>query len=229
MATPPPEPLAPEPRPRFRRSRATGRPRLSGRVLGLALGAGLLVAALAAHLLGRPRLAFTNRLAAPVRLVVGRNPPRSVAPGETIRQSLSRGGSVLAQWELVRPLSADGRPMGSDIRGSIVMAEPSGTMERSAQARGPDADYFAPLISNGSSDQLRIVVNAGLEGALDCGCAVRPGARRVFIGYYPLYQNSTVRARTADGRTATFRDLGSSVTNPDGTVGLRFVVRDLRR
>ena len=123
MATPSPEPLAPEPRPRFRRSRATGRPRLSGRVLGLALGAGLLVAALAAYLLGRPRLAFTNRLAAPVRLVVGRNPPRSVAPGETIRQSLSHGGSVLAQWELVRPLSADGRPMGSEIRGSIVMAE----------------------------------------------------------------------------------------------------------
>jgi len=229
MAMPPPQPLAPEPRPPFRRSPAGGPPRLSGRALGLALGAGLLLAGIAGYLLARPRLVFTNRLAAPVRLALGQHPPRSVAPGETIRQSVSRGSSMLAQWELVRPLSADGRPMGSEIRGSIVVASPGGTMERSAQARGPDADYFAPLISNSSNDQLRIVVNAGLEGALDCGCAVRPGAKRVFIGYYPLYQNSTVRARTADGRTATFRDLGANVTNADGTVGLRFGARDLRR
>ena len=229
MTTPPPDPLGPEARPPFRRSQASGWPRLSGRVLGWALGVGLLVAAVAGYLLARPRFVFTNSLAAPVRLVLGQNPPRSVAPGETIRQTVARGSSVLAQWELVRPLSADGRPMGSEIRGSIVIAKPSGTIERSARARGSDADYFAPLISNSSNDQLRIVVNAGLEGALDCGCAVRPGARRVFIGYYPLYQNSTVRARTGDGRSATFRDLGANVTNADGTLGLRFVAGDLRR
>ena len=46
---------------------------------------------------------------------------------------------------------------------------------------------------------LRVTVNAGLVGALDCGCAVRPGGTRVFIGYYRLYQNSTVRARSTAG------------------------------
>jgi len=72
-----------------------------------------------------------------------------------------------------------------------------------------------------------VTVNSGLEGSLDCGCAVRPGARRVFIGYYPLFQNSTVRA-TAGNRSATFRDLGASVITPDGTIGLRFDAKDLR-
>ena len=59
----------------------------------------------------------------------------------------------------------------------------------------------------------------GLEGALDCGCAVRPGGRRVFVGYYRLCQNSTVQGRASGGRAATFRDLGPSVVAPDGLSG----------
>jgi hypothetical protein len=99
----------------------------------------------------------------------------------------------------------------------------------SAWVRQGDADYFAPLITNASDSLLRITVNAGLQGGgLDCGCAVRPGAKRVFIGYYRLYQNSTARAWTASGAEATFRDLGPQVTRRDGTVGLRFDNKDLR-
>ena len=41
----------------------------------------------------------------------------------------------------------------------------------------------------------RVMVNAGLEGAVDCAARSGPGARRVFIGYYRLYRNSTVEAR----------------------------------
>jgi hypothetical protein len=141
---------------------------------------------------------------------------------------MPRGQAIVAQWELVRPLSADGSPMGSEVRGSVVIREPSGTFRRSARARGTDADYFAPLITNASQELLRVRVNAGLEGFLDCGCAVRPGARRVFIGYYPLFQNSTVRASMRDGRSATFKDLGSGVVTADGTVGLRFESQDFR-
>jgi hypothetical protein len=118
--------------------------------------------------------------------------------------------------------------MGSEVRGSIVVPDPSGTIRRSARARGADADYFAPLITNATEDMLRVRVNAGLEGSLDCGCAVRPGAKRVFIGYYPLFQNSTVRTTAPSGRSATFKDLGPSVVTPDGAVGLRFEARDLR-
>jgi hypothetical protein len=144
------------------------------------------------------------------------------------RAAIPWGKSLVAAWELVRPLSADGRPMGEEVRGSLVVRARWGTIPRQATARGAESDYFAPLITNASDDLLQVTVNAGLEGALDCGCAVRPGARRTFIGYYRLYQNSTVQAKASGGRRALFRELGSSVVAPDGTVGLRFEGKDLR-
>ena len=176
----------------------------------------------------RPRLSFTNGLAAPVRLVVGADPPRSVAPGAGVSVGIARGATMVAQWELVRPMSADGQPMGAELRGSAVLRGPSGTMRVAATSRTADNAFFAPLITNASAEALRVVVNAGLQGAIDCGCAVRPGARRVFIGYYPLYRNSTVRVRAAGEATAEFRDLGPQVTSANGTVGLRFEDKDLR-
>jgi hypothetical protein len=177
--------------------------------------------------LSQPRLVFTNQLAGPVRLAMDQDEPRVISPGESLRVTIPRGKTLVAMWELVRPLSADERPMGEEVRGSVVEREPRGTIRRSARHRGPDNDYFAPLITNGSDDLLGVKVNAGLEGAVDCGCAVRPGARRVFIGYYRLYRNSTVQARASGSRIAMFRDLGPNVVAPDGTVGLRFESKDL--
>ena len=190
----------------------------------------LLVAAalVGLYLVGRPRLEFTNQLAGPVRLAVGDAPPRTVPAGSVVRVAAPWGRTLVAGWELNRPLSADGRPMGEELRGSVVERGTWGAIRRSAMARGPDGNYFAPLITNASEDLLRVTVNAGLEGALDCGCAVRPGGRRVFLGYYRLYQNSTVQGTASGGRVAIFRDLGPSVVAPDGTVGLRFESRDLR-
>ena len=185
-----------------------------------------LAAASACTMLDRPRLRFTNRLAAPVRLFLAGQPARTVPPGESVELAVPRSASV-AEWELVRPLSADRRPMGEEIRGAIV-PRGRGTMADSAWVRQGDADYFAPLVTNASGDLLRVTVNAGLSGARDCECAVRPGANRVFLGYYRLYQNSTVRARSPSGREATFRDLGPQVKSRDGTVGLRFEDKDLR-
>jgi hypothetical protein len=215
------EPVAP----RFRRS--VPGPRGRGRLIALALGL-VLVAGVAWYFLSRPTLVFTNELAGPVRLAADQGSPITLAPGQTVRRTMSRRRSVVAQWELVRPVSPNGGLMGSQVRGSIVVPDPSGTIRRSARARGTDADYFAPLITNATEELLRVRVNAGLEGSLDCGCAVRPGAKRVFIGYYPLFQNSTVRATVRDRRSATFRDLGPSVVTADGTVGLRFEAQDLR-
>lgn len=179
------------------------------------------------YLLVRPRLEFANQLAAPVRLGVENAPSRLVRPGSSVRVAAPWRSTLVAQWELDRPLSADGRPMGEELRGSVVERGKWGTIRRSATARGLNGNFFAPLITNASEDQLRVTVNAGLDGALDCGCAVRPGGRRVFIGYYRLYQNSTVQGRASGGRSATFRDLGPSVGAPDGTIGLRFEGRDL--
>jgi hypothetical protein len=175
----------------------------------------------------RPKLRFTNQLAAPVRLTVGEAPNVTVAPGATVTVPVSRGRTMVAEWEMVRPLSADNTPMGEELRGSVVLRGPSGTLEGAAEARQGQSQFFAPLITNASSELLRVTVNAGLVGALDCGCAVRPGGTRVFVGYYRLYGNSTVRARSKKGE-GTFRDLGPQVTNRESTVGLRFEDKDLR-
>lgn len=200
-------------------------PRLAPGLLILLLVAGGLGAW---YVLSRPRLVFTNRLAAPIWIAVGQSPPMSLPAGGSTRISLPSGGSQVVQWNLARPLSANERPMGEELRGSLVLRDPRGTVHHSASARGTSGDYFAPLITNATDGLLRVLVNAGLEGAVDCGCAVRPGAKRVFIGYYRLYQNSTVRARDSAGRSATFRDLGPQVTANDGMVGLRFEAKDLR-
>ncbi|HEX2217641.1 MAG TPA: hypothetical protein VHG35_02480 [Gemmatimonadales bacterium] len=193
------------------------------RTVLLALALAIVATGAAYLLLNRSRLRFTNTLAAPVRLSLdGRT--ETVGPGETVE--LAADGVAVAEWQLIRPLSADETPMGEEIRGAVVLRG-RGRVADSAWVRQGDADYFAPLITNAGSGLLRITVNAGLEGALDCGCAVRPGAGRVFIGYYRLYANSTVRARSPAGE-ATFRDLGPRVTSRDGTVGLRFEDKDLR-
>ena len=196
------------------------------RTLVLALLLALAATGAVYLLVGRSRLRFTNRLAAPVEVsVAGR--ADTVPPGGTVELALPRGGTSVAEWELIRPLSADDRPMGEEVRGAVVLRG-RGTIADSAWVRQGDADYFAPLVTNASDSLLRITVNAGLQGALDCGCAVRPRATRVFIGYYRLYANSTVRARAPSGTEATFRDLGRQVTRRDGTVGLRFEGKDLR-
>jgi hypothetical protein len=180
------------------------------------------------YFLARPQLRFTNGLLAPVRLTMDTDPPRTIEPGTSVRLAAPWRKPVLVSWEVVRPLSADGRPMGETLGGSLMLRHNWGTTTRSVAARGSHGNYFAPLITNGTPDLLRIVVNAGLEGAQDCGCAVRPDARRVFIGYYRLYENSTVQA-TAPGRnSAVFRDLGSRVVSANGSVGLRFEEKDLR-
>lgn len=188
----------------------------------------LLAAGAAAFILLRPSLAFTNALAAPVRVAVNGAPPGAVDPGETVRLPASFGKALVAEWELMRPISADSAPMGEEMRGSLVLKRPRGVVRASATTRPGDAEYFAPLITNATSQPLRVMVNAGLLGAMDCGCAVRPGGERVFIGYYRLYLNSTVLVRGTSGATAAFKDLGPQVTSPDGTVGLRFRDTDLQ-
>lgn len=196
-------------------------------VLVLALGSAVAIVAAASVLLLRPRVRFSNQLAAPVRVVFAGQAPRTLAPGEAVELRVSGGNASVAEWELVRPLSADGKLMGEEIKGAVV-ARGRGTVVDSAWVRQGDADYFAPLVTNATTGLLRVLVNAGLQGARDCECAVRPGATRVFIGYYRLFGNSTVQVRSPAGAEARFTDLGPRVTSRDGTVGLRFEDRDLQ-
>jgi hypothetical protein len=175
----------------------------------------------------RPRLEFQNRLIHPVRVTIaGRE--RVVDPGAGATLSLPRGYGAAIAWSLVRPAKSRGDPLGVELSATINPAGRRGRVRAAADAGASESAWFAPLITNETGRPLTVVVNAGLQGALSCGCEIPPGAVRAPIGYYPLHQNSTVQVRDREGRTATFRDLGPEVDRRSGVVRLRFAATDLR-
>ena len=191
-------------------------------LLLLAVGAGVL-------LLTRkgPQLVVHNTLVEPVTVIAG-GTELQIAEGETAEIDLKRGERLFAQWYLVQPTGPNGAPLGELMQGTMQEENPRGRLELEISSRTGTGNYFAPLVSNATDRSLRIIVNAGLQGAIDCNCGVPAGATRTRIGYYRLFQNSTVRAVDGQGKSATFRDLGPQVRDGTGTVGLRFNPADFR-
>jgi hypothetical protein len=118
--------------------------------------------------------------------------------------------------------------MGELIQGTLQQESPRGTVSLAITARSADNEFFAPLITNATDRSLRIIVNAGLAGAIDCDCGVPAGSTRTRIGYYRLFRNSTVRAVDGQGRSASFQDLGAQVRDSSGAIGLKFNPADLK-
>jgi serine/threonine protein kinase len=175
----------------------------------------------------RPRLEFQNRLIHPVRVTIA-GEERVVEPDDRATLPLPRAYGAAIAWSLVRPENTQGLPLGVEVSGTVNVERRRGRMRAAADAGASAGAWFAPLITNETGRPLTVVVNAGLQGALSCGCEIPPGAVRASIGYYPLHQNSTVQVRDRQGRTATFRNLGSEVDRRTGVVRLRFVEADLR-
>jgi hypothetical protein len=172
----------------------------------------------AAVLLKQPRLEFENALADTVTVQAGPVTWR-IPPGEKIKLEPGK-----ITWRVVRPRAGSrelGLPLGQELtaqRGTI-----RATPRPAAQA------YFEPLITNETGRPITITINAGLAGAVSCNCTVPAGAVRMPIGFYLLFQNSTVRAEDpGTGASATFRDLGPHVDRTRGTVALKFRAEDLR-
>ena len=194
--------------------------------LGVLLLVLLLVGAVGSALrLTRPTLIFSNRLVHPIRLVVNGN-EHQVAASSEFRLRLPRRQGLTAQWYLERMKRADGSAVGAGLGGTLVEDMPQGRIEWAADVNDAAEVLFAPLITNMTDTPLRLTVNAGLEGAEECDCTVPSGATRAMIGYYPLYTNSTVEARTPEGRVARFKDLGPKVDPRIGAIGLRFEPKD---
>src|SRR5882672_9952584 len=149
----------------------------------LALGAG-------AMFFRQPTLAFQNRLTDMVAVQVG-GEERRILPGGSFNLKLDRARRLDLSWQLMSRL-------GASLGDTIAIARPRGTVRVQASARPTHGAYFAPLITNETGRPLAITVNAGLAGSMRCGCSVPPGAVRMAIGYYPLFENSTVRARSEE-------------------------------
>ena len=229
-AAPPPRRPTPEPRAE-RAERPEPRPRRRGRSPWPWLALLLLLLAggyVAWRELMAPALVVTNRLALPVGVIVAGGNEQIVEPGTSIERDVARGSETTVSWEMVRPRTADGAPIGEGLRGGARLPADRRALALEITPRQGDTAYFAPLITNATGSPLRVRVNAGSADARDCACAVPAGAQRAPIGYYRLYANSTVEVRDTAGRVATFRDLGAAVDGRTGIVGLRFDARDLR-
>jgi hypothetical protein len=205
---------------------ATGSGLRPGRIVlfGLIGLAAILVLQMA---LGRPTLVVENRLVDPIRLAI-ENQTLEVAAGGRLQRKVPRGQQLVLHWYLVRPTAADGQPLGNDMQGTVVVERPRGRLLQVIDARATGTPFFTPLISNASSGPLGIRVNVGSAAAVDCGCSVPSGSTRAHLGYYPLFLNSAVQATSANGKTATFRDLGPQVDRAAGTVGLKFQDKDFQ-
>jgi hypothetical protein len=172
-------------------------------------------------------LVVRNTLVEPVKVIAG-GQEIQVPEGGTAEIDLRRGERLFAQWYLVQPLGPGGRPLGELMQGTMREDNPRGRLQLDITSSTGTGNYFAPLLTNGTDRSLRIIVNAGLQGSIDCDCGVPAGATRTRIGYYRLFRNSTVRAVDGQTRSATFENLGSRVTDPGGAVGLRFNPGDFR-
>ena len=173
----------------------------------------------AALFLKQPTLEFENPLADSVTVQAGSVTWR-VGPEEKIK--IPTPGNVT--WRVIRP-RAGSRELGLPLGQMVTMQR--GTIR--ATPRPGSQAYFEPLITNETGRPITITINAGLAGAVSCNCTVPAGAVRMPIGYYQLFQNSTVRAEDpGSGAAATFKDLGAQVDRTRGTVGLKFRAEDLR-
>ena len=182
----------------------------------------LLAASAAWWFFGRPvSVRLDNRLAVAAVVTLPAGDSLSVAAGRPITTRLDRPGFARLLWRAA-PLQSDGGAThGHPLSDEVGLEARRGSNRAVLSLARTRIPIFAPLITNETGSPLRITVNAGLEGASDCGCEVPAGAIRMPIGFYPLYRNTTVRAVDRAGRTATFLDLGTQV-DPSGIVGLRF-------
>jgi hypothetical protein len=195
------------------------KPRRVGWVI-LAIALPLLALGAGAFYLRQPTLAFENRLTDMVAVQVA-GEERRILPGGSFNLKLERGRRLDLAWQLVSRL-------GVSLGDTITVRQPRGTVHLAATARPTHGAYFAPVITNETGLPLTITVNAGLAGAMRCGCTIPPGAVRMAIGYYPLFENTTVRAEDNGGHSATFRDLGRQVEPLRGVVGLLFRAGDMK-
>jgi len=191
-------------------------------VIGAALVAGWL--ARRAGYLGSGVASLHNALVEPIEILSNGAPVDTVAPEATERLTLSRGQRGGLRWRLVRP----GRPpIGEPLEGPLPpFPRAGGRLLADVSADVGGQRYFAPLITNGSASDITLEVNPGTAAAVRCNCLVSKGAVRTHVGYYRLYQNSSVAAYNSAhpyvGPHADRRGFAGRVAPQSGAVVLTF-------
>jgi hypothetical protein len=184
-----------------------------------------------------PQIELINDLIAPIVVKVDGNwIPLAAAADQRVR--LGNREEVAVEWRQSDSSDASLRAAAGDaLQGSLQLkfaAAPWLAAPVHFRARDQWRARFAPLITNASRVPLHIRVNAELTGqngaalTRECDCLVAPGTTRQFIGYYPLFANSNIRAVTATGDSATFENIGAAVDAASGRLPVRFADADFR-
>src|SRR5216110_2470891 len=170
-----------------------GSGRLGWWVAGV-LGAALVAGGLARRggYLGPGVASVHNALVEPLEILSHGVPVDIVAPEATQRLGLRRGQRGELRWRLIRPGSP---PIGEPLEGPLpAFPRAGGRLLADVSAEVGGQRYFAPLITNASASDITLEVNPGTAAAVRCNCLVSKGAVRTHVGYYRLYQNTSVAA-----------------------------------
>jgi len=191
-------------------------------VLGVALVAAWL--ARRAGYLGSGVASLHNALVEPIEILSNGTPVDTVAPEATERLTLPGGQRTELRWRLVRPGNP---PIGEPMEGPLpAFPRAGGRLLADVSAEVGGQRYFAPLITNASASDITLEVNPGTAAAVRCNCLVSKGAVRTHVGYYRLYQNSSVAAYNSAhpyiGPHADRHGFASRVAPSSGAVVLTF-------
>src|SRR5207245_4010207 len=210
-----------------RRSRET---RLQVRAWGWGVLAGVVVGVLGLWYAGRqgyvgpPVVWAHNALVEPVEILRNGRSVDTVAPDAMLRLRVPRTALAEFRWRLLRPGNP---PLGEPMEGSLTL--PPRTAGRRVWHVTAEADgqrFFAPLVTNTTASDITVEVNPGTAAAVRCNCLVPRGAVRTHIGYYRLYQNSSVAAYNSAhpyiGPHADRRGFAGRVAPQSGAVVLTF-------
>ena len=195
----------------------------------MAAAAMLFIAASGAILLrpGTPAtLIVSNRLMSPVWLTLADGRQQLVDPGDSLRLQWPAGRELNADWSIVRPVAANGKVLGEELKGTFGDKDPSGVIRHAIDlSSAPDA-WFAPRVTNAAGVLLRVAVEPR-PGQQLCECDVPSDASPRWLGYYRLLPGTTVRVQDASGREAVFDGLDARVESGSGLIALRVEKRDL--
>jgi Bacterial Ig-like domain (group 2) len=139
-------------------------------------------------------LLVTNQLVDAVAITVNGTPVGTVPASSTAQTSFLVTGGMVVSYDLVRPLTSSGTPMGEQISGVFpTIQNASGTYTITVNNILGTQQYFSPMISNSGAYPILMVANWGLASENRCNCTVLSGGNNVNIGYYRLFTNSEVR------------------------------------
>jgi len=188
--------------------------------LGLVAAVGALWASVRPH----ASLLVQNRLTEPIALTF-EDTGFTVAAGDSLRLPVRPRRPLEAQWVMVRPTAGNGRPLGTEVEGTISNADMRGELREVVRAGAGGRARFSPLVVNRTGRSVEVAVVTGRD-TLDCGCRIPPGDS-LRLGYYPLELGSWVRVRDSARAAGKFNALLTGVDSISGAVVVRVTAASL--